>query len=446
MSQSRSPYFGDAASTAASGPRSNFALIASVTLGNGLEMFDFMLFSFFQVIIGKQFFPSATPLASLLMATATFGAGYLMRPLGAIVMGAYADRAGRKPAMLVTIALMGAGTAFIGLAPTYAQIGMLAPVLVVLGRLLQGFSTGGEIGASTALLAEAAPRRVRGFMISWQMASQGGAALMGALTGFMLSTFLSSEDLEAWGWRLPFLLGLLLGPVGYAIRRTLHETRPLEPAPGGTVLPIFTTFRQSLLCGILLMVGGTASMYIVVFYMPTYLVVALHMPASTSFLASCAAGAVLIIGSPLAGRLSDRLTRRKPFVAAARLLGAALIYPVFWLLNHTTHEAVALAAISALAGCLALGSGACFQLLVESFPRHFRCTGFSTIYSVGVSIFGGFAPFVVTWLIGETGDPMAPAHYMAACSLISLAALVWIREPSPIDPVVRSLGHTKAEV
>ncbi|WGS52296.1 MFS transporter [Paraburkholderia sp. D15] len=404
-------------------------MIAAVTLGNGLEMFDFTIFSFFAVLIGQQFFPSSTPFNALLLVMATFGAGFVMRPLGGIAIGAYADRAGRKPAMTLTIGLMAAGTALIGLAPTHAQIGALAPLPIVLGRLLQGFSAGGEIGASTTLLAEAAPRSQRGFMISWQMASQGGAALAGALTGFLLTALLSPRQLADWGWRVPFLFGLLIGPLGYAIRRTLHETHPTPSRIRNPVGPVFTTHRRALVSGILLMVGGTASMFIVVLYMPTYLVVALHMPASVSYVAASAAGAILLLGSPLAGRLSDRLTHRKPFVAYSRLLGAALIYPAFWLLNRNPQSGwIAVAAIAVLAGCLALGSGASFQLLAESFPKQVRSTGFSTIYSVGVSVFGGFAPFIVTWLIGVTGDLMAPAHYMIICSLVSLLALAPLKE------------------
>lgn len=428
MTNSHASALEDGSPAAASRLGSNFTLVAAIALGNGLEMFDFTIFSFFQVVIGRQFFPSTTPFVSLLMATAMFGAGFVVRPVGGVALGAYADRAGRKRAMLLTIALMATGTAIIGLTPTYAQIGALAPFLIMTGRLLQGFSAGGEVGASTALLADAAPRKDRGFMISWQMASQGGAALSGAMTAFLLSAVLSPIEIEDWGWRIPFLFGLLLGPLGYAIRATLHESPLANRSARGATLPTLKAFRRSLAAGSLLMVGGTASMYIVVFYMPTYLTVALHMPASTSFLASCVSGMILMVGSPLAGKLSDRLAKRKPFVACSRLLGAVLIYPAFLLVNHTANPCAAIAAISVLACCLTLGSGATFQLLLESFPKAIWSTGFSTIYSIGVSLFGGFAPFVVTWLIKRTGDPLSPAHYMVACSLVSMIALIAIRE------------------
>lgn len=432
MKPSSAPAFSDAdaADKVVRKSEVKFPVIAAVTLGNALEMFDFTIFSFFAVMIGKQFFPATTPLASLLMTMATFGAGFVMRPLGGLVMGTYADRFGRKPAMMLCTSLMAVGTGMIGVTPSYDSIGVLAPLLIVTGRLLQGFSMGGEVGASTALLAEATLRSSRGFMISWQMASQGAAALVGALTGYLLSTFLSQQELDSWGWRLPFLFGLLLGPLGYAIRSMLHETPPIESRKGHAVRLVFSRFYHPLITGVLLMTGGTASMFIVVFYMPTYLVVGLHMPTSVSFLGACLAGAILLVGSPFAGLLSDRLARRKPFVIFSRLLGASLIYPAFWLLNHTAQPALALVAIGALAGCLTLGSGASFLLLVESFPQAVRATGFSLVYSIGVSIFGGFAPFVVTWLIEVSGDPMSPAHYMIVCSIVSLIALIPMKEHS----------------
>ncbi|MDE1179297.1 MFS transporter [Paraburkholderia sp.] len=407
---------------------SKFKVIAATTLGNGLEMFDFTIYSFFAVLIGKLYFPSNTAFGSLLMAVATFGIGFVMRPLGGIVIGNYADRSGRKSAMSLTIGLMAAGTALIGLAPTYAQIGVFAPLLIVAGRLLQGFSAGGEIGASTTFLMESASSSSRGFLVSWQLASQGGAALIGALSGFLLSHFLSPADLQSWGWRVPFLCGLLIGPVGLYIRRALDETHVAAPREASAFREVLKSHRRDLCVGILMIVGGTASMYIVVFYMPTYLIRVLHMPATTAFLAGCVAGAVLLIGSPLAGLLSDRLPRRKPLMVVSTVLGALLIYPAFWMLNHTAQLGVALTVIAALVACLAFGSGPGFLLLMQGFPKHVRATGMSVVYSVGVSVFGGFAQFIVTWLISTTGNPMSPAWYMVACSVVSLGALFALQE------------------
>ncbi|MCC8393599.1 MFS transporter [Paraburkholderia sp. MMS20-SJTR3] len=411
-----------------SGRSSRFTLIAATSLGNGLEMFDFTIYSFFAVTIGKLFFPSDSAFGSLLMAVGTFGIGFVMRPLGGIVIGNYADRAGRKAAMTVTIALMALGTAFIGLAPTYATAGLLAPVIIIVGRLLQGFSAGGEIGASTTLLMESATSRTRGFLVSWQIASQGGAALIGALFGFTLSHLLSPAALESWGWRVPFLCGLLIGPVGLFIRRALHETHVQEAREKSAFREALSEHKRALIVGILMIVGSTATMYIAVFYMPTYMIRVLHMPAGTAFVSGCVAGAMLLVGSPLAGLLADRLKRRKPVVMATTLCSALLIYPAFWLLNHTASVGAALAVVAALVACLAFGSPAGFLLLLESFPKQVRATGISVVYSFGVSLFGGFAQFIVTWLLSATGNPMSPAWYMIGCGAISLCALAAMRE------------------
>ncbi len=407
---------------------SRFTLIAATSLGNGLEMFDFTIYSFFAVTIGKLFFPSSSAFGSLLMAVGTFGIGFVMRPLGGIVIGNYADRVGRKAAMNVTIALMALGTALIGLAPTYATAGLLAPLIIVLGRLVQGFSAGGEIGASTTLLMESANSRTRGFLVSWQVASQGAAALVGALFGFALSHVLSQVALESWGWRIPFLCGLLIGPVGLFIRRTLHETHVQEGRAKSAFREALTVHRRALLTGIMMIVGSTATMYIAVFYMPTYMIRVLHMPPSSAFLSGCVAGATLLVGSPLAGLLADRVARRKPVVMTTTVCGALLIYPAFWMLNHTVNVGAALGVVAMLVACLAIGSPAGFLLLLEAFPKGVRATGLSVVYSFGVSLFGGFAQFIVTALLSATHNPMSPAWYMVACSAISLGALMTMRE------------------
>ena len=428
MAQPQNPPVDASFSSPRTGRASRFTLIAATSLGNGLEMFDFTIYSFFAVTIGKLFFPSSSAFGSLLMAVGTFGIGFVMRPLGGIVIGNYADRAGRKAAMTMTIALMALGTALIGLAPTYATVGVLAPVIIICGRLLQGFSAGGEIGASTTLLMESATGRTRGFLVSWQIASQGGAALVGALFGYTLAHLLSPAALESWGWRVPFLCGLLIGPVGLFIRRALHETHVHETREKSAFREALAEHKRALLLGILMIVGSTATMYIAVFYMPTYMIRVLHMPPGTAFLSGCVAGAVLLVGAPFAGVLADRLRRRKPIVMATTVCSALLIYPAFWLLNHTASVGAALAVVAALVVCLAFGSPAGFLLLLESFPTRVRATGLSVVYSFGVSLFGGFAQFIVTWLLSATQNPMSPAWYMVACSAISLCALIAMRE------------------
>ncbi len=403
-------------------------LIIATALGNGLEMFDFTIYSFFAVLIGKLYFPTGSAISSLLLAVATFGVGFLVRPLGGILIGNYADRVGRKAALTLTITLMALGTAVIGLAPTYAQIGIFAPMLIVAGRLLQGFSAGGEMGAATTLLMESGKDSERGFLVGWQPASQGCAALLGALSGFMLTSTLSVEALESWGWRVPFLCGLIIGPVGMYIRRAVHETHDVAPRKQSAFREVISKYRREVILCILMMVNGTASMYIAVFYMPTYLIQFLHMPSHYAFLVGCVAGIVLMVISPLAGILADRVATRKKVIVWATILGAIIIYPAFWTLGHTSNIGVALAVVAVLVSCQALGSSAGYILQMGSFPKHVRVTGLSMSYGIGVAIFGGFAQFIVTWLIDTTGNPMSPAWYMMACSAITLVALALMKE------------------
>ncbi|POZ61145.1 MFS transporter [Chromobacterium alticapitis] len=407
--------------------------IVAVSLGNWLELYDFTVFSFFAVLIGKLFFPSHSEYGSLLMALATFGIGFVMRPLGSVVIGRIADRAGRKPALTLTIWLMAGGTALIGLAPTYDSIGVLAPLLIVAGRLLQGFAAGGEVGAATSFLMESGARNRRGFMVSWQMATQGGAVLAGALSGALLSHFLSAEALERWGWRLPFLLGLLVGPVGLYIRRRLDETHHAEPSAQPGLAELIRSRRGQLALGVMLIMGGTANMYVVSHYLPSYLIKVLHQPPASALLAGCAAGLVLLLASPLAGKLADRLPRRKPLLLAVNALSALLTLPCFMLLQAAPSMQTALTLALTLTALLALGSPAGFLLVMEAFPRHSRATGLAIVYASGVTLFGGFAQFIVTWLISVSGNPLAPAWYIMACSSASLLALLAFREEQAAD-------------
>jgi MFS transporter, MHS family, proline/betaine transporter len=407
---------------------SRLRLIIATSIGNGLEIFDFTIFSFFTTVIGKQFFPSNTTYGSLLMAVATFGVGFVIRPLGGIVLGNYADRVGRRAAMSLTILLMAIGTAGIGLTPTYAQIGLAAPALAVLSRLLQGFSAGGEVGASTSWLMESGGAQSRGFLTSWQSGSQGGAALSGALCGFALSHVLPRAQFESWGWRLPFLLGLLIGPVGMYIRRSLPETHSDHTPRSSAFAELMRAHKHVVSLGILIFAGRTALMYIFVFYMPTYIISVLHLPRTTAFLCGCVSGATLLVVSPFAGILADRLRRRKPLVIWPTVLGTLLIYPAFALLNQKAELGVALVIVAAFVGCFTLSASASFLLVTEVFPRQVRATGLSMIYSFGVSVFGGFAQFAVTWLISVTGNPLSPVWYSVGGSLLTLVALAFYPE------------------
>ncbi|MDP9892201.1 MFS family permease [Variovorax boronicumulans] len=409
------------------GKQTQFRLIAACSLGNALEMYDFTVYSFFALLIGKLFFPSDSPYGSLLLAVATFGIGFVMRPLGGVVIGSYADRKGRKAALTLTIGLMVAGTLCIALAPTYASAGVFGSLMILAGRLLQGFSLGGEIGAATSMLMESGGIRGRGFRVSWQLASQGLAAVLGALTGAALYAALPQASLESWGWRLPFLFGLLIAPVGFYIRANLEETHQggrHESSPMGRLL---REHGGTVLKGIFSITAGTAAMYLVVFFMPTYMIRVLHMPPSLSLLSGCATGITMFAVALLSGRLADRLPNRKPLVIGSLVLGVLAVYPAFWLINHYPSVPLVLCLSVLLTAIVNLGTTPLFLMLLEMLPIGVRASGISVIYSVGVTVFGGSSQFIVTWLLATTGNPMSPAFYMMACGVLSICALVSLR-------------------
>lgn len=409
------------------GKQTQFRLIAACSLGNALEMYDFTVYSFFALLIGKLFFPSDSPYGSLLLAVATFGIGFVMRPLGGVVIGSYADRKGRKAALTLTIGLMVAGTLCIALAPTYASAGVFGSLMILAGRLLQGFSLGGEVGAATSMLMESGGIRGRGFRVSWQLASQGIAAVLGALTGAALYAALPQASLESWGWRLPFLFGLLIAPVGFYIRANLEEThqaRSHESSPMGRLL---REHGGTVLKGIFSITAGTAAMYLVVFFMPTYMIRVLHMPPSLSLLSGCATGITMFAVALLSGRLADRLPNRKPLVIGSLVLGVLAVYPAFWLINHYPSVPLVLCLSVLLTAIVNLGTTPLFLILLEMLPIGVRASGISVIYSVGVTVFGGSSQFIVTWLLATTGNPMSPAFYMMACGVLSICALVSLR-------------------
>ncbi|MDR6712931.1 MFS family permease [Pseudomonas hunanensis] len=397
-------------------------------LGNALEMYDFTIYSFFAVVIAKNFFPAQSPLASLLMSLTAFGVGFLMRPVGAMVIGRLADRKGRKAVLTLTIFLMTLGTALIAFAPTYQQAGVFGTVLLVIGRLTQGFSAGGEIGTASVLLMESASTSKRCASVSWQAASQGYAALVGAGLGLLLSSVMSTPDLEDWGWRIPFMIGLLIGPVGWYIRRcipeTLEQPAPSAPRPG-TAKPhwrkVIDLRNTVLATG--LMASATIGMYLFIFYMPSYLVSTLHYPQRSAMAIACVAAACLAIITPIAGRYADRHGLRKKLLAWTISLPVIAAWPALWLLSHSTdlYAAMLIVALLVLPGCV--GSGAFFALIMEGFAKPQRALGTSVSYSFGVTLFGGFSPLIATWLTSTLDDPLAPAYYLLAGGVISLLCL-----------------------
>jgi MHS family proline/betaine transporter-like MFS transporter len=298
------------------------AIIATV-IGNGLEWFDFTVYSFFAVIIAKLFFPTGDELTSLLLAVATFGVGFFMRPVGGIILGIYADRVGRKAALSLTILLMALGTTLIGIAPTYDQIGLFAPLLIVVARLMQGFSAGGEMGGATAFLTEYAPENQRAYYSSWIQASIGVAVLLGAAVGTFVTASLSTEALNSWGWRLPFLLGMVIGPVGYYIRHHLEETPTFRETTDKTDSPLTEVLRdypRQTAASFSMVILWTVCTYVLLFYMPTYAVKVLKVPQSTGFVAGMAGGMAIMVFAPIVGLLADRIGRRGLLSGAAALI------------------------------------------------------------------------------------------------------------------------------
>lgn len=392
--------------------------LIAAALGNGLEFFDFTVYSFFAALIGKLFFPAQTELAALMLSLATFGVGFIVRPLGGILIGAYADRAGRKPALTLTVMLMAAGTGLIGLAPKYATIGLAAPVIIVCGRLLQGFSAGGEVGAATTFLMESGGSD-RGALVSWQMASQGGAVLIGALVAMTLVKTLSHASLEAWGWRVPFLLGLAIGPVGLYLRAFLEDTLPQAshrpPAARGRP----KLWLRQIASGTMIVIGGTATLYTMVYFLPSYLTMSLGLPASTSLAAACVAGLVILVGSPFAGRLTDRLRNNKTIIYLRSIGTCVLLLPAFHAIHACPSVQLVITVVAVLVGLMTLASPAAFVMILRAFNPEVRATSLGIIYALGVTLFGGFAQLIVIGLWHWSGSFYAPAWYVMGCSAIS---------------------------
>jgi MHS family proline/betaine transporter-like MFS transporter len=404
--------------------------VAAASIGNALEWFDLVAYGFFAVVISRQFFPAGNDTISLLLTLGTFGVSFFMRPLGAIVLGAYADRAGRRAALSLTILLMMAGTLIIAVLPNYATIGLAAPLILVIARLLQGFSAGGEFGSATAFLAEHMPQR-RGFFSSWQVASQGLTTLLAASFGVVLNGNLSSAQMDAWGWRIPFFFGLLIGPVAWYIRKHVDETPEFvaaEMSSKTTLTPVrdtLATQKERLLIAIGVVILATVSTYVVLF-MPTFAVKQLGLPASASFAAILLTGMIQLVVSPLVGHWSDQHGRTGIMLASAIAI-LVLIYPAFaTLVSHPTLAT--LLVVQIIFGFLMSGYFATLPgLLSEIFPVSTRTTGLSLSYNIAVTIFGGFAPFIISWLIASTGTKVAPGFYMIFAAAISIVALFAVR-------------------
>ncbi|AJY41918.1 sugar (and other) transporter family protein [Burkholderia humptydooensis] len=412
----------DAAGAAATraGARRN---VAAVALGNAVEFFDFGAYATFAVMIGHAFFPAKSPFVSLLLSVSVFGLGFVVRPLGALVIGAYADRAGRKPAMMLTLVMMAVGTGAIAVLPGYETIGVAAPILLVVTRLVQGLAWGGEAGPATTYILEAAPPGRRGAYACWQVATQGFAAVTAGLAGYALTLALPEADLYAWGWRVPFALGLLALPIGVYIRRRLSDTIDAHRAYGSTrdiLRELSARHRRPIAVGLMILLGSTITQYFLN-YMTTFALTELHLPGGVAMLATFATGAALAVGSLAGGSLSDRVGRRAVLIWP-RVLLLLLIFPALQLIVSRPTPAVFLVTLAVLSGLHGMSGAALIVLIAESFPQRVRSTGFSIVYAVAVSLFGGTAQSIVAWLIGTTGNPMAPTGYLLVANAICIAA------------------------
>jgi MFS family permease len=406
-----------------------------VTIGNMLEFYDFVTYSFFAIQIGRTFFPSHSQFASLMLSLATFGAGFVTRPIGALVIGAYSDRVGRRPAMILSFAMMGSAIIALALTPSYDAIGITAPILVVVARLVQGFSLGGEVGPTTAYLMEAAAVGRRGLAVSWQAASQQVAATAGALVGAVLSRAMTSEALDAYGWRIAFLIGAITLPFGLWMRTRLPET--LHQREVGTVMAQTTgnslgAIRANVrvvILGLLILASGTIITYVTQ-YMTTYAQNTLNVATDLAFATTVVSNGVGIVAALYGGWLADR-AGRWPVMVWPQLVALLLTYPVFLWIVDTRSAFALLGGLGVLSLVGTIPYSAFYVALAEGLPKNIRGGAFATIYAVAIATFGGTAQLIVTWLIHATGNALAPAWYMMFASAVGLVAMIMMRETAP---------------
>jgi MFS family permease len=415
----------EATGSIADRPRLTGRQIAAVAAGNALEFYDFVTYSFFAVQIGRTLFPGDAS-QSLILSLATFGVGFVSRPLGGLIIGRMADRRGRKPGMILSFTLMGIGIVGLALTPSYRVAGIAASVLAVLFRLLQGFALGGEVGPNAAYLMEAAPPHRRGFYLSIHLATADAAVLVAGTVGFALSSLLSAPMLDAWGWRIAFLIGASIVPFGLAIRRTLVETLPPEaklPAPPGSLRPLLITAGA----GMLILGAGTVSNYTLA-YLTTYAQDTLHMAVRSAFGATVVLGLVSALSDLGTGWLSDRFGPKRVLVGPWLAL-ILLAVPTFTCLDATRTAGALFGATALLTLLHIFGSSAAILLFIQALPARVRAGSLSLVYALAIAIFGGSTQLMERLLIGWTGSPVAPGCYMVVAVAAGLIGALLIREP-----------------
>ncbi|MCO5400659.1 MFS transporter [Ralstonia soli] len=407
--------------------------IFRVVSGNFLEMYDFMVYGYYAKAIADTFFPAGNEFLSLMLSLVTFGAGFLMRPLGAIFLGAYIDRHGRRAGLILTLALMACGTLLIAAVPGYATIGLAAPLLVLIGRLLQGFSAGVELGGVSVYLAEIATPGRKGFFVSWQSGSQQVAVMFAALLGVLLSLALPPAEISAWGWRIPFVVGCLIVPFLFIIRRSLRETEEFEKRKHRPdMAEVFRSMVENwrlVGAGTLLVVMTTVSFYLITAYTPTFGKSVLHLSDMDSLIVTLCVGASNLFWLPVMGAVSDRVGRR-PLLILFTVLMLLTAYPAMvWLVNEPSFARM-LTVLLWLSFLYGSYNGAMVVTLTEIMPPAVRTTGFSLAYSLATAIFGGFTPAIATWLIHSTGNKAMPGVWVSFAALCGLIATLAIVKPA----------------
>ncbi|RRA25538.1 citrate-proton symporter [Cronobacter sakazakii] len=409
--------------------RSRIGAILRVTSGNFLEQFDFFLFGFYATYIAHTFFPASSEFASLMMTFAVFGAGFLMRPIGAIVLGAYIDKVGRRKGLIMTLSIMAAGTFLIVLIPSYEAIGLWAPLFVLIGRLLQGFSAGAELGGVSVYLAEIATPGRKGFYTSWQSGSQQVAIMVAAAMGFALNAALDQSAISSWGWRLPFLFGCLIVPFIFVLRRKLEETQEFSARRHHLdmkqVFRMLLTHWPVVVAGMMMVAMTTTAFYLITVYAPTFGKKVLMLSASDSLLVTLLVAISNFFWLPVGGARSDRFGR-KPVLVAMTLLALATAYPALMMLAAAPGFSMMLGVLLWLSFMYGLYNGAMIPALTEIMPAEVRVAGFSLAYSLATAIFGGFTPVISTALIEYTGDKASPGYWMSFAALCALLATLYL--------------------
>jgi MFS family permease len=395
--------------------RGNWRGAVASTLGNILEWYDFVVFGFLSIIIAKQFFPSDSQYAALMLTTATFGAGFVVRPLGGILLGRYADRKGRKAGLTLVIAMMTLASAMIAFTPSFHQIGLIAPAIVLCARLLQGMSAGGEFGTATAMLIEYAPRGRRNLYGSWQMFAQALGALLAVAMGSALTHVFTQEALDAWAWRIPFLFGLLIGPVGFYIRRRLPETEAFLRLDKRIKVPlgqVFAMYPRELFIATALSAALNVMSYVIITYLPIYAVQNLHMPLSLPFNVLLASVLLRVLTIPLFGHMADRIGGKR-VICGSLILFLIVLYPAYyWIVSAPSMLSIMTVEL-VFALLIGASNSPIPTALAGLFPTEVRSTGLAISYNIAAAVFGGFSPFVLTWLLHVTGNSLVPAHYCA---------------------------------